>query len=190
MERSTAIRFTYQDLLSLPEEQSRRHEILDGKLYVTPGPRLDHQRVARDLGALMLRLAREHGLGEVVGPMTVHVHDELVFEPDLIFIRANRMEIADPESHVHGVPDLVVEILSPSTRTYDRTLKRKHYLDAGVPELWIVDIDEGTIEVWRPAAADPAVVRDAVTWNVGDVSFDIPLADVFRSVGDGGRPPP
>ena len=149
MQRSTAVRFTYQDLLSLPENESRRHEILDGKLYVTPGPRFDHQRVATNLLLVMAPLARGHGLGEVVGPMTVHVRDELVFEPDLIFIRADRMHVADPVGHLHGLPDLVIEILSPSTRSYDRALKRKYYMEAGVAELWLVDIDERMVEVWR-----------------------------------------
>ena len=189
MERSTAVRFTYQDLLSLPEDASRRHEILDGKLYVTPGPRFDHQRVAANLLVVMAPLAREHCLGEVVGPMTVHVHDELVFEPDLIFIRADRMHVADPEGHVHGVPDLVIEILSPSTRSYDRALKRKHYLEAGVTELWLVDIDERMIEVWRPGDEEPERTPESVAWRVGDVSFEIPLTEVFRGVGRGSASP-
>ncbi|HUF77093.1 MAG TPA: hypothetical protein VMM35_12485, partial [Longimicrobiales bacterium] len=64
MERSSAVRYTYQDLLALPESATR-HEILDGKLYVTAAPRVNHQRVALDLAAIMRTLAREHGLGEV-----------------------------------------------------------------------------------------------------------------------------
>lgn len=182
MERSSAVRYTYQDLLSLPESAAVRHEILDGRLYVTPSARVNHQRVARDLGAMMHAIARRHALGEVVGTVTVHVHDELVFEPDLLFIRADRMGIADPEGHVHGVPDLAVEILSPSTRSYDRNLKRKHYFDAGLPELWLVDIDARAVEVWRHGAVEPEVVREAVTWTVGDGSFRLPLAEVFAGV--------
>jgi Uma2 family endonuclease len=124
MERTSAVRYTYQDLLALPESATR-HEILDGRLHVTAAPRVNHQRVALDLAAIMRALAREHGLGEVVGPVTIHVHDELVFEPDLVFIRSDRLEIVDPDGDVHGVPDLIIEVLSPSPRSYDRTLKRK-----------------------------------------------------------------
>ncbi|HEX9887053.1 MAG TPA: Uma2 family endonuclease [Longimicrobiales bacterium] len=185
MERSAAVRFTYQDLLSLPEEQSRRHEILDGQLYVTPGPRLNHQRVARNLLRVMDGISWKHGLGEVVGPMTMHIHDELVLEPDLIFIRTERMDMADPEGHVHGAPDLVVEILSPSTRSYDRALKRKYYLEAGVAELWIVDIDGRTVEVWRPGREQPDVVRESITWRIGEAAFEIPFGEVFRGVEPG-----
>jgi len=181
MERSSTVRFTYQDLLALPESTTR-HEILDGKLYVTPGPRVNHQRVALDLGATMRSLALEHGLGEVVGPVNVHVHDELVFEPDLVFIRADRFAIIDPEGDIHGVPDLVVEILSPSTRSYDRNLKRKHYLDAGVPEVWLVDIDARSIEVWRSGSERAERVGDAILWRVGTQSLELPLAEIFRGV--------
>jgi Uma2 family endonuclease len=182
VERSSAVHYTYQDLLSLPESPTRRHEILDGKLYVTAAPRVNHQRVVLDLGAMMRTLAREHALGEVVGPVTVHVHDEMVFEPDLVFVRSDRMEIVDPEGDVHGVPDLAIEVLSPSTRSYDRSSKRKHYVDAGLQEIWLVDIQARSVEVWRAGAGEPELVRDFVTWRVGDAAFPLPLAEMLRGV--------
>ena len=181
MERSTAVRYTYQDLLALPEGTTR-HEIMDGKLYVTAAPRVNHQRLVRDLGALMHGLARTHALGEVVGPVTVHVHDEMVFEPDLAFIRADRMHIVDPEGDVHGVPDLVVEVLSPSNRSYDRGLKRKHYLESGVPEVWLVDVETRSIEIWRPGSATAERVEDLATWRVGGLILEIPLARIFEGI--------
>jgi len=181
MERSSAARFTYQDHIALPESATR-HEILDGKLYVTAAPRVNHQRVALDLAATMRALARQHGLGEVVGPVTIHVHDELVFEPDLVFVPSERSAIIDPEGDVHGVPDLVVEILSPSTRSYDRNLKRQHYLDAGVPELWLVDIDARSVEVWRPGSDQAERLDDAVTWRVGELTLELPLEEIFRGI--------
>lgn len=182
MERSSAVRYSYQDLLSLPESPVCRHEILDGRLYVTAAPRMNHQRVSRDLCALMQGIARERGLGEVVGPVTIHVHDEMVFEPDLVFIRADRLQIADPEGDVHGVPDLAIEILSPSTRAYDRNLKRKHYMESGLPELWLVDIDARTVEVWRPGADESQVVKDSVVWEIGGESIHLPLDEIFQGV--------
>lgn len=181
MERSSAVRYTYQDLLALPESAAR-HEIVDGKLYVTAAPRVNHQRVVFALAEVLRALAREHGLGEVLGYVNVHVHDEMVFEPDLVFIRAGRSEIVDPEGDIHGVPDLVVEVLSPGTRAYDGGLKRRHYLEAGVPEVWLVDVDERSVEVWRPGTDAPERVLDAVVWRVGDLGLPIALADIFRGV--------
>jgi Uma2 family endonuclease len=183
VERSSAVRYTYQDLLSLPESPTRRHEILDGKLYVTAAPRVSHQRVVLNLGAMMHALAREHRLGEVfVGPVTVHVHDEMVFEPDLVFVGSDRMWIVDPEGDIHGVPDLVVEVLSPSTRSYDRNLKRKHYMDSGLPQLWLVDIQQRAVEVWRSGVEEPDVERDAVRWQVGSGSFPLPLEEMLAGI--------
>jgi Uma2 family endonuclease len=181
MERTSAVRYTYQDLLALPESATR-HEILDGRLHVTAAPRVNHQRVALDLAAMMRALAREHGLGEVVGPVTIHVHDELVFEPDLVFIRSDRLEIVDPEGDVHGVPDLIIEVLSPSTRSHDRTLKRKLYFDAGVPEVWLLDIDERSAEVWRLGSQRSERVEEVLRWRVDERSFDLRLAEIFRAV--------
>ena len=182
MPRSSTVRYTYQDHQSIPEDH-RRHEIIDGALYVTPTPRFNHQRVARDLTGILDAIVQKHGLGEVVGPITVHLHDELVLEPDLVFIRKDRMDIADPEGDVHGPPDLVVEILSPkSTESYDRNVKRKRYLENGVAELWLVDIDERSVDVWRPGADAPELVTDVLEWSVGEHRFEIPLEEVFRDV--------
>jgi Uma2 family endonuclease len=181
MERPSAVRFTYQDLLALPESATR-HEILDGKLHVTAAPRVNHQRVALDLAAIMRTLAREHGLGEVVGPVTIHVHDEMVFEPDLVFIRSDRSQIIDPDGDVHGAPDLVIEVLSRSTRSYDRDLKREHYFNSGVAEVWLLDIENRSVEVWRSGSERSELLEETLLWQVGERSFELPLAEIFRAV--------
>jgi Uma2 family endonuclease len=179
-ERAT-VRYTYQDYLSIPEDTSRRHEIVGGELFVTPSPRFRHQQVVGNVFRILANLAAQHGLGEVAtGPVTVHLHDEGVVEPDVIFVRADRLAIVDPEGAVHGPPDLVVEVLSPSNRNYDRGAKRKQYMEWGVAELWIADADARTVEVWRPEAEEPELVRDALEWSVEGQRFDVPLEEVFR----------
>jgi len=178
----STIRFTYEDYLAIPEDTSRRHEIVDGELVVTAAPRSRHQEVVMNLSALLHGRARSRGLGKVYpGPVTVHLHDEAVVEPDVIFVRADRLEIVDPDGAVHGPPALVVEVLSPSNREHDRGPKRKQYLANGVAELWLVDCDAPCVEVWRPGAGSPHVVKDdAVVWRVGEDRFPIPLEAVFR----------
>ena len=101
-------------------------------------------------------------------------------EPDLLFIRQDRLGILDPEGGVEGPPDLVAEVLSPSNRSFDRNLKRKHYLENGIGELWILDADERTVEVWRQGAAAADVVRDVLWWHVAGHRFEILLEEVFR----------
>lgn len=181
MERSQAIRYNYTDLLSLPESHER-HEIIDGELFVTPTPRYNHQRVAANLVLVLGPLLADDDLGEIVGPMTVHLHDELVLEPDLIFVRRDRMGIVDPEGWVHGPPDLVVEILSPSTADRDHTLKRKRYLESGVQELWLVDIDARAVTVWRSGVPKPQRVEHVLRWRVGDQTLELPLERVFEGL--------
>ena len=176
------VRYTYQDYLTIPEDTSRRHEIVDGELFVTAAPRFRHQEVVMNCAEILRGLARAHDLGKVVGgPVTVRLHDEAVVEPDVIFVQADRMGIVDLDGGVHGPPDLVVEVLSPTNRDYDRTLKRKLYMAHGVGELWIVDADEGTVEVWRPGAREPEEVRDVLAWHVGGHRFEIPIEELLRS---------
>lgn len=182
MSERTTIRYTYQDYLSIPEDPSRRHEIVDGELFVTPAPRFRHQQVVGRLLRILMELAEAHELGEVVpGPVTVRLHEEGVLEPDLIFVSSHRLGIVNPDEGVDGPPDLVVEVLSPSNRAFDRSLKRKQYMEHGVAELWIVDADEGTVEVWKPAADGSVAARGVLEWTVAGRRFEIPVADVFRS---------
>ena len=175
------VRYTYQDYLSIPEDTSHRHEIVDGELFVTASPRSRHQQVVGNLVRILGGLVVDRGLGEVfVGPVTVRLHDEGVVEPDLIFVQAGRLGMVDPEGGVDGPPDLVVEVLSPTNRAFDRGAKRKQYLEHGVAELWLVDADERTIEVWRPGHEGALVVRDLIEWDAAGQRFDIELDDLFR----------
>ncbi|MSR19847.1 MAG: Uma2 family endonuclease [Gemmatimonadetes bacterium] len=156
--------------------------IVDGELFVSPTPRPRHQEVVVNLTRILSTLAVQHGLGTIyTGPITVRLHDDTAMEPDIIFVRADRLGIVDPRRGVLGPPDLVVEILSPSNRDYDRSLKRKRYLSGGVPELWIVDADENAIDVWRPGLVEPERPRGAVTWGAGERTFEVVLEDVFQS---------
>ena len=180
MHSRTDVRFTYEDYLSVPEGSSERFEIIDGELFVTPTPRFRHQQVVMNVSRILSTLVLEHGLGEVVAsPITVRLADDSVTEPDVVFLGLDRLGIIEG-GRIHGAPDLVVEVLSASNSGYDRGLKRRKYMSSGVPELWILDADEDTVEVWRPGmrTAEPAHV--VVLWRVAEQSFEISLADVFR----------
>ena len=182
MSARSTVRYTYSDYLATPEDPSRRYEVVDGELHVTAAPRFRHQQMVRQLLLLLDAAAREHELGEVVpGPVTVRLRDDLVLEPDIVFIRKERMGIVDADGRIQGPPDLVVEVLSPSNRAYDRDVKRKRYLDGGVPEVWIVDPDEEVLEVWTGGGSDPRRCRDVVEWVVDELVMPLPLERVFHS---------
>jgi Uma2 family endonuclease len=141
--------FTYEDYKLLPED--KRYEIVEGELFVTPAPSVRHQSI---LVRLILRLATfvEAGnCGKVLpAPTDVILANENVVQPDLLFVGRDRQDIIDPGGGVHGAPDLVVEILSPSTASRDQVIKRKLYGRYGVREYWIVDPVTESIEVLVP----------------------------------------
>ena len=180
MPASAKVHYTYEDYLAIPEDSSRRYEIVDGELFVTPTPRFRHQEVVANLIATLRTLARAHGVGKVVGgPITVRLHDDTITEPDVVFLRVDRLHLVE-SGRIHGPPDLVVEVLSPSNRGYDRNLKRKRYPASGVAELWIVDADENTVEVWRPGEQLRTIPTGSFEWRVGERTFEIALEEIFR----------
>jgi Uma2 family endonuclease len=131
---------TYEDYLLIPED-GRRHEILDGEHCVTPSPFLRHQRISIRLSSRLFVFADQNGLGEVfTAPSDVILSRHDVVQPDLFFIARDRARIAT-EKNVQGAPDLVVEILSKSTRRLDQGIKLQRYERLGVGEYWILDPD-------------------------------------------------
>lgn len=142
---STAIRFTYQDYLQLPED--RRYEIVDGDLYMVPAPVPYHQRVLRNLEYHLHRYVMERELGEILpAPCDLLLSETDVVQPDIFYISKARLSIIK-DANIQGAPDLVIEILSPATEQRDRGIKRKLYARAGVTEYWLVDTTAKTVEV-------------------------------------------
>jgi Uma2 family endonuclease len=146
---SSPVRLTYQDLRRLPDD-GMRHELIDGEHYVTPAPRPKHQRVS---GRLHLRLGtylEEHPLGRVYfAPLDVVLTDFDCVEPDLLYVSRERERLQMTEDYLEGAPDLVVEILSPSTKRFDQGVKHRLYERFGVSEYWIVDPEKETVKVFR-----------------------------------------
>lgn len=141
------IKFTYDDYLNAPED--KRYELLNGDLVALSSPEEFHQRVSILLGAKLVQFAVENRLGRIYhAPFDVVLSDMDVVQPDLIFVSNERADIITP-ANIQGAPDLVVEILSPSTATRDKTFKRSLYARHGITEYWMVDLTEKTITVLR-----------------------------------------
>lgn len=142
-----ARRYVYADLELFPDDNLRR-ELIDGELFVTASPITRHQRAVTKLVVHLFNYQQTHG-GEVLpAPMDVVLSDDNVVAPDVIFIRADHMEVLG-ESYVTAAPDLVVEVSSPSTRRTDLTRKRDLYQRFGVPEYWFVDLEADRVEIYR-----------------------------------------
>lgn len=138
--------WTYQQYLELDDET--RYEILDGELIMVPAPGTRHQDISSKLFLRLAAFVLERDLGKAFyAPLDVVLHEADVVQPDLLFVRKANLGIVGPQA-VHGPPDLVVEILSPSSLQRDRHQKRELYQRAGVPEFWIVDPANRAIEVF------------------------------------------
>ena len=128
------VKFTYEDYLTTPSDE--RYELLDGDLIMVPAPNLKHQKVQRRLGQRLSQFIEEHDLGEFFyAPCDVFLSDSNVVQPDLLFVSREREHLLSDGEKVRGAPDLVIEILSPSTADKDRGSKRELYGRHGVAEV-------------------------------------------------------
>jgi Uma2 family endonuclease len=157
-------RWTWAEFARLPSEGSTRNEVIAGELFVTPGPAPRHQRVVMRLIEVLNPFVRAHDLGELLpGPVDVIFAEGDYLEPDLVFLCRGRDDIVTDRG-IEGPPDLVVEIVSPSTAARDRGIKRDRYQLYGVPEYWVVDPEQGTFEVWDFESGR----EDALVFEAGD----------------------
>jgi len=140
---------TWEDVLRMPDD-GNRYEFIGGRLYVTAAPVTRHQRISRRLEQALMRILENAGHGEMFrAPYLVEfpgTGDRV--QPDILFVSNERWGIIG-EKQITGAPDLVVEILSPSTAHRDRGIKLDLYARRGVREYWIVDPVEDVVDVWR-----------------------------------------
>lgn len=177
-------KLTYDDYVLIPAD-GQRHEIIDGEHYVSAAPFIRHQRLVRKL-VQRLGPVDEQGLGEVfLAPCDLVFSRHDVVQPDLLFISRERLRILT-EKNVQGTPDLVIEILSESTRRLDEEIKFDLYERFGVLEYWIFDPARHTARLYRLrdgrfhlAAEMSAAAGDVLTTPLLP-GLEIPLAEVFE----------
>ncbi len=158
------VKLTVADYMKTPDDV--RYQLIDGELILAPSPTNRHQAVAFELAVALRQFVRQNSLGIVqIAPLDVILAEHEVFQPDILFVSNDRREIMTP-ANIQGAPDLVVEILSPSTRRNDRGHKLDVYSRYGVREYWIVDPDAGLVEVL--AAGDSGLAL-AATFSLEDV---------------------
>lgn len=178
----SSTKLTYAEFLAFPDD-GLRHEIIDGEHYVTASPVMRHQRILLNLSYLIRGYLETHPIGEVFfAPVDVLLSTNDIVVPDLIFISHERSRVLTAKN-VQGAPDLVVEILSPSTRSRDERLKRDLYERVEVAEYWLVDPGRDVVTAHRRAGASFAEVRE---YNVRESittpllpGFELPLARLF-----------
>lgn len=179
--QQTKTKLTYEDYKNTPEDE--RYELIDGELIMAAAPRKVHQRVDMRLGSKFFVYVETNDLGEVYSaPFDVYLTETNVVQPDLLFVSKERLDIIT-EANVQGAPDLVVEILSPSTASSDWTVKRELYAKHGVKEFWIVAPDARLVWLMLLRGDDYDVVGiygdgQTVTSTVIK-GFSVNLSDIF-----------
>ena len=176
---------TYEDYLLFTDD-GKRHEIIDGDHYVTPAPKTKHQKVSFNLTVALGSFIKKRSLGLVLAaPSDVILSEENVLQPDLLFVSTARANIVT-EDNIRGAPDLVLEIISETTRKKDEVTKRKLYERFGVQEYWVVDPELETVRIFKRAHQGYGRVvelskeaNDILTTNLLP-GFDLALAEIFE----------
>ena len=194
--------WTRAEFDALPED-GRRYELIDGQLYVngvevpgndlaalrpemTPAPTWRHGTAVEHLYDLLHAYLATRRLAKVrLAPTDIDFNVHRVVQPDVFVVPF--VDGRAPRSWVEAERLLLaVEVLSPSTARFDRTLKRRIYQGAGVPEYWIVDVDARLVERWRPTDQRPEILDERLVWRPEGVTPDdaltIDLAAYFADV--------
>ncbi len=175
-ETSTPTGWTYSEYARLPDD-GNKYEVIDGEVFVTPGPTPNHQHIAATLFMKLHEYVDHHELGLMLWDVDLLFVSGQFLRPDMLFVPASERDRVTDRG-MEGVPGLVVEVLSPSTASVDRVRKPRRYADFGVPAYWVVDpwdrvvleydLSRGQVDgvphpdrvEWRPDPAAPALELD------------------------------
>lgn len=176
----TNVKYNYQDYLQLPED--KRYEIIDGDLFMVPSPHESHQRILVALTSVFLNHVKRNNLGSVYcAPFDVLFSEEDIVQPDIIFVSHENRKIITKDN-IKGAPDLIVEVLSPSTSKRDMGIKKKLYARHGVREYLVVDPEHENVELFllrgKEFEGKRYGVKDSITSTVIK-GLNIKLKEIF-----------
>jgi Uma2 family endonuclease len=178
----TSLRWTIADLEAFPDPlDDTRYEIIDGELYVSTQPSLEHQHTSGVIYAVLREWSEATGRGLAFPAPGVIFADDDNVAPDVVWLSRERLrEVRGTDGKLHGAPELMVEVLSPGGRNElrDREAKLKLYSRRGVDEYWLLDWQQRRAEVYRRAPDRPEVLTLAVTLSGAD-RLESPLLPGF-----------
>lgn len=162
-----------------------REEWINGIHYdLSPAPVINHQKLVVKLGHVFYQTCQPNGI-VLVSPVDVHFDRDNQVQPDLVFITNENSDIIK-EKRIEGAPDLLCEILSPSSGTHDKIRKKELYERFGVKEYWLIDpvhffvdqfvLKNGKYDLQKTHADTDTITSD----NLSCISVD--LSDVFADI--------
>jgi len=185
--------WTSADLRELPEDRSRRYEVIDGILYVngvevpngdlaafagvvTPAPSWRHGDAVEALFLRLHEYLASARVGDVrLAPRDVELAPDSTVQPDLFVVPLMNGRRPRSWEEAGGRLLLVVEVLSPTTARDDRVRKRRLYQRAGVPEYWVVDLDARLVERWRPGDERGELLTEQLVWRPDEAATPLVL---------------
>jgi Uma2 family endonuclease len=157
-------RWTAERVRALPDD-GNRYEAIEAELYVTPAPRLIHQRIVTLMAVALAQYVEPYRLGVVVtAPADIEFADDTLVQPDISVLPLVEGRAPISWRDITSLL-LVVEVLSPRTADYDRGVKRRLYLRQAVGEYWIVDPEGRFVERWTTQSAAPVRERETLEWR-------------------------
>jgi Uma2 family endonuclease len=142
-------RMTVDEFLALPETMLRRELIYGELVEAMAAPELDHQDVIGSIFVLLKLREKTHKGKAYIAPVDVRLADDVIVQPDALWVAEGGACQPEGRKRLVGAPDLIVEVLSPSTAYEDRKRKFALYESFGVCEYWLVDPRDQLIEVWQ-----------------------------------------
>ncbi len=115
-------------------------ELINGSIYMSPAPTTPHQTTVLDMSVVLSTYVKQHKIGSIfIAACDVYLDEHTnAVQPDIIFVSSKKIEIIK-ESGIHGVPDLLIEVLSPGNSEHDTVVKKALYEKFGVQEYWIIN---------------------------------------------------
>ncbi len=184
MPRPESQLLTAEDFLGLPKEESKRHELVEGRLVPVCAAASRSAIVATNISTSMNSFIREHRLGICGGAdwsFRLRTNPDTVRMPDVAFVRADRIPPGGvPSTAWDGAPDLAVEVLSPSNRFSEIMERVQDFFDAGTRLMWVIDPDKRNARIFAPDRAMRIAGEDGML-DGEDVlpGFTLPLAQIW-----------
>lgn len=143
-------KITYEEYLALVESSDQRYELIDGDVYLLASPSFQHQLVVNEILWLFNNYFKKTSCQSLTSPLDIRLFGFATkFEEDPNVVQPDIVVVCDQEkvrgTKYEGVPTLIVEVLSPSTKGKDMAVKLQLYLKSGVSEYWLVDIEEKNV---------------------------------------------
>jgi Uma2 family endonuclease len=140
-------KYTYQDYLKFSNDV--RYEIIEGNLIIVPAPNSSHQNISRNIELLICDYIYKNNLGEVFhAPYDVILDNNNIIQPDILYISREQFGNIKDGGGFFGSPEIVIEIISPSSKSRDTYQKKDLYESFNIKEYWIVDPANKTMEIF------------------------------------------